>query len=190
MKTIFNKEEIRGIVAGVYMIREVDTDRVYVGSANGLPSNGIQKRWSNHEWCIENGYSKYFDDLNKMRFEILEVVPNDASDEELSELEVQYFQYVQRVGFELVNRNKKVATRHKVSDTSNMKAAQRGSNNPRARLTEQDVMEILYLREQGYDAKEIAERYNLKWTYIYKIGKEKWLHITEKVKPAWLEDVI
>lgn len=177
--------KINGIVAGIYMISE--GDRVYIGSANGEPSNGIMKRFTNWKWKIENGKTKYFDDISKVRFEILEIVPNDMSDDELSELEMRYWEYVKRVGFELINRNQTVAVRHSVKDTSNMKKAQAGQNNPRARLKDEDVMEILWLRENGYKTSEIAEIYNINKNYVCGIGKRRWQHVNKMIKPEWAE---
>lgn len=168
MKMI-NKEEIKGIVGGVYMISEPETGRVYVGSANDKPSNGIQKRWTNHIWKIENGTHKYFDDITKVRFEILEVA-KDATEEELAELETRYFDYVERVGFELVNKDKgKVKRKSPVKDRTKMKAAQKGENNPRCKLSDDDVREIRQLHSEGVSNIELAEQFGMSKSYIHEI---------------------
>lgn len=161
--------KITGVVAGIYMIKE--GNRVYVGSANGKPSNGIMKRLTNWKWRIENGKTKYFNDINKVTFEILEIVPNDISDEELSDLELDYFKYVQRVGFDFINDNKEVAVRHSVKDTTKMKLAQSGEKNPRCRLSDADIAALRKEYENGSVAKELAEKYGISHNYCLRIIK-------------------
>lgn len=175
MNNKVQKEEIKGIVGGVYMISEMGTNRVYVGSANDKPCNGIQKRWTNHVWKIEQGKHKYFNDVTKVRFEILEVAKG-ATDEELSELETRYFEYVQRVGFTLVNDDKrKVKRKSPVADTSRMKAAQSGANNPRAIKVECEGITYGCV-------KECAESYGVNvWTM------RGWLNGNSKMPEEYME---
>lgn len=179
----------KGIVTGIYKIEDVETGRVYVGSANG-----IAKRWSNNLAKLRRGVHPYFqeawdNDPNRIKFEILEVLPNDTSDEELGTLELQYFDYIKRVdGWTLVNKQTHRANRHRVKDTSKMKKSQSGIGNGNCKLKLETVQEILFLKEHGWKPRHIAEKYNVKARYITAIGTTKWTTVTETKKPEWYEE--
>ncbi|MDA3732124.1 endonuclease [Niameybacter massiliensis] len=170
--------KIKGVVTGVYKIEDVITGEVYVGSAKG-----IAKRWSNNMARLRKGTHPYFqeawnDDPNRIKFEILEVVANSISDEDLAELEMDYFNYVKRVdGWTLVNKQQHKAGRHKVADTSKMKQSQAGIRNGNAKIKSED--DVRYIRETYNSAdhgvkrdvaNELAEKYMVSVGHIIKIA--------------------
>ena len=169
-------------MTGVYMIINKITNEVYVGSATD-----IKKRWSTHLTYLRQGTYKYealqqaFDD-ETIGWEILE----ECREEEKIEREDYWFEMAKKIGYKVLNK-RDTATTHKVADVSLMRLAQTGSSNGNARLTEKDVMEILWLRENGYKPNEIAERYNINKQYVFNIGKTRWQHIDEMCKPDWVE---
>lgn len=57
-------------------------------------------------------------------------------------------------------------------------SAYKGSAHPLSKLTENDVIEIRYLREKGLVYKEIAQRYNVALTTIYAVcSGQNWGHM-------------
>lgn len=60
-----------------------------------------------------------------------------------------------------------------------MSAAQRGSKNPNARLTEEDIMQIkIYMRDHTYRDIELAKMYNVSLSHINNIRRGlKWKHV-------------
>lgn len=133
MFTIIRDEDLRGgVFAGIYMLRE--NDDVYIGHAD--VEHGVKKRISCHKSNIKAGRHKYFSKDADVKFEILEICRDDITQDELCELEEDYWRWAKMVGFNLLNKNQRKATTHKVKDTTNMKKAQANGNNPRARRVE------------------------------------------------------
>ena len=63
----------------------------------------------------------------------------------------------------------------KVLDTSKMKIAQTGENNGCAKLKENEVKEIIYLLDKGYDRNFIASIYKVSYSNINAIySKRSW----------------
>ena len=67
------------------------------------------------------------------------------------------------------------STGTKVLDTSKMKIAQTGENNGSAKLKENEVKEIIYLLDNGYDRHFIASIYKVSYSNINAIySKRSW----------------
>lgn len=178
--------------SGVYAIKQgEDLGVVYVGSATDLES-----RYSNHKSNLRNNkhpnklLQEVFNLNGKLRefeFEVLEYC--DVKD--LYKRELHYMKMFKNVG--LCNRDriltleKKVrsgqeATEHK----RKFKSMFSGVKNPNVKLTEQQVKEILYLKnQQKMSHKEIANHYGVNANYVGRIGKDRWANVSDEVKPNW-----
>lgn len=84
------------------------------------------------------------------------------------------------------NKNKNVENVEKVKPIKILKTKeeiseiQRGSNNPRAKLTEKDVIEIKRLIKNGVTNREIARKFNIGETTIAQIKtKKRWKHVED-----------
>lgn len=156
-------------VIGIYLIEDILTGNAYVGQ-----SKDIAKRWSCHTSHLKAGDHKYkelqeayMDNPKRIKFTILE----ECLEEELKEREQYYMEYVKKVdGWTLINKQKHGGVVKRVKDTSNMKAAQTGSNNGNARLSEADVIEIKKMLIGGVKRKDIATKYNVSNTLINNIA--------------------
>lgn len=177
------------IICGIYKIEDIKTGNVYVGHADD-----IKKRWSNHNSKIKGNYHEYKElqeaynlDSNRIAYEILE----ECSEEELSDLEDYYMDYCGKVdGWTVINKDKdRTKRKSKVKDTSKMKAAQTGTRNGNCSLLDDETAsEILWLKENSkLKHSEIAEKYNVRVSYIARVGKDRWKHV-KALKPDWIEE--
>lgn len=163
-------------VCGIYMVSTVE-GKCLVGS-----SKDIARRWS---WYLAtmkaNKLTRYQvlqdafnEDVNNINFEILE----QCDEDELAYLELSYFRYIESVdGLELINIQTNKANRHTVKDTSKMKEAQRGTNNPRCRINEDQAREIIAMRQDRISADEIAEKFGICKGYVYRVGNDRWSYL-------------
>jgi hypothetical protein len=64
------------------------------------------------------------------------------------------------------------------------KSSRLGSDNSNAKLTEDNVLKIVSLIEDGsFSIKEIASMFNIHWSIVYKIkAKKVWKHVTVKAE--------
>lgn len=168
-----------GLLCGIYKL-ENEKGEVLVGS-----SEDIARRWSWYMATLKGNKFKrypqlqdsYNENVHNIKFEILE----ECDAEELAERELYYFRYIERVeGWKLINIQKTKANRHKVKDVSKMKAAQSGSGNGNCKLSIDEVREIMWLKENGYKHKWIAEKYDVSPGYIGRIGVESWTFLSKK----------
>lgn len=75
-------------------------------------------------------------------------------------------------------RHSIILTGTKVKDTSNMKKAQTGEGNNYHKLTELEVIEIINLLNNGYGAIELSTIYNISYSNILAIKKNRsWKHL-------------
>lgn len=179
------------IIAGIYKIEDIKTGNVYVGKAD--KDNGIKKRWSCHKSNLKAGrhtYNElqqaYDDNPDRIKWEILE--ENYGNEEELIQREQYWIDYCKRIdGWNVINRGKAIK-KSKVKDTSKMKLAQTGENNGNCKYNKKIISNILWLKMNGYKAKEIEGFYKdikIKNNYIYSIGVYKWIHL-EPTKPSFI----
>jgi len=86
----------------------------------------------------------------------------------------------------------KTVTRHSSNkdgfSTMRRSKSNTGANNPNCKYSEQMIREILWLKMNGYKAKQIEEMYvNIKANYINMIGIKKWIHL-EPIKPNFINE--
>lgn len=158
---------------GIYMITDTKENKAYLGQ-----SDDIARRASCHFSKAKGQYHEY-KELNeayrnggkdRLKFEILE----ECSRNELNDREKFWFKYMKQVdSIEVINKTERTHTKSKVKDTSRMCKAQQSVNNPRCRLSKQDIFNILDMVEQGIKRKDIAEQYNISENYISRIGKDR-----------------
>ncbi|GAB6150224.1 GIY-YIG nuclease family protein [Clostridium novyi] len=161
-------------MVGIYGIEDVKTGNLYVGQ-----SADILRRWSYHKSFLKNGEHRYkelqeaFDD-NESRIKYF--VFEECAIEELEDREDWIMkEYVPRVDeWHLINRQKHGGRHYaKVKDTSNMCKAQRGENNPRCRLTKEQIFEILDMLKAGLKREDVAKKFGVAHGYIGRIGKDR-----------------
>ncbi|CAM2830194.1 GIY-YIG nuclease family protein [Hathewaya histolytica] len=165
-------------VIGIYGIVDDKTGKIYCGQ-----SSDIARRWSNHSSFLKNGEHSYKElqeaydkDKNRIKYTILE----KCTEEELKEREDWWIKHIERIdGWTLINKQKHGGNHNiKVKDTSKMCIAQRGENNPRCRLKEEDIRQIKMLIEKGISIKQIAKQYCISTSFLYNIKSgRKWKHV-------------
>jgi len=197
--------EIKGDIycAGVYGMREKGSDKyLYIGS--GLEINDCLSR---HLYFLKRGLyadkkkailqEKY--DLQELVFEVIKeschTKISEMSKEEKENLNkalsvLEQF-YIEMYKDSVCNTQKVVnrtsSNRDELS-TIKRKRANIGSNNPNSRYNEMVISNILWLKMNGYKAKEIEEMYKdigIRGSYIYLIGAYKWIHL-KPIKPSFI----
>lgn len=161
-------------MVGIYGIIDEKTGNLYVGQ-----SADILRRWSYHKCFLKNNEHRYIElqeaynqNENRIKYFVFE----ECAIEELENREDWVMkEYVTRVdGWHLINKQRH-GGRHnaKVKDTSNMCKAQQGENNPRCRLSKEEIFEILDNLHKGECAKDVAEKFGVASGYIHRIGKDR-----------------
>lgn len=175
-------------ITGIYAIvveRKGKDDLIYIGQ-----SVDIKRRWSKHKREIETGVHLYKElvlynnlDPKNIKYEILE----RCSEEDLEQLERDYIRYFKMVdGIKVVNKTEYTKRKSKVKDTTKMEKAQKWQSNGNAKLTLNEAKEILYLKEYGYKAKDIAEMYDICSSYVYDIGRTKWVGLYDELEDKYI----
>jgi len=156
------------IVTGIYQIINTATNGVYAGH-----STNIQKRWSNHKRYLDLGEHNY-ETLNDgwikdvVKFEILE----ECAEEELQEREDYYINYLELVGFTVINKNRAGKSfRNSLEGKQAKSNSQTGKLNGNCRLSEQDIFTIrqLYKKDDDYTIEKLAEIFGVSSGHIYSI---------------------
>lgn len=200
-----NKMIIKGNIycAGVYGIRRKDSESyLYIGS-----SLEINDALSRHLYFLKRGLyantnkailQKYYD-MGELTFEVVKESCHDKISEmsikqkenlhkALSVLEKMYIDLYKdsicnkQMSVKKHSSNKNGITRFK------RRKANLGNNNPNSKYNSEIIAEILWLKMNGYKAKEIEKMYEdigIKANYIYLIGVQKWIHL-EPVKPDFI----
>lgn len=163
---------------GIYCISDVETGNCYVGSVN--ENQGFKKRFSNHLSNFRGNKHRYpqlqeawNDNPDRIKFEYIEECESGICEEDLEELEKFYMDYFNKVdGITVINKKQHSTkrTNHTVSDTSKMKAAQKGEGNGNAKLLESEVRKIRELNKSGsYTNTEIASQFGITASHVYNI---------------------
>lgn len=170
-------------VIGIYVIKCMGNQKVYVGS-----SNNIGKRWSNHISLLKNNkhcnkelqldFNLY--GIDKISFRIKE----ECIQKDLYETELKYFKRYnpeELYNCKGINNTKKKIRRGKEAAIYKLRRSllMTGENNPNCtKLNVEKVKEIKTLICDGIDLQEIADRYNTTKGYIYSISKGyKWASV-------------
>ncbi|AJA49548.1 endonuclease [Clostridium pasteurianum DSM 525 = ATCC 6013] len=161
-------------VIGVYGIyNKITGECIYVGSG------GLRNRESTHLGLLRHGnhknklLQKIYDEIgeNNLEDKILEY----CDDANKKEVETKYYKSLNPV---CCLEEPKDCPRYK-ENYPKMSAAQRGSRNPNARLTEEDIVQIkIYMRDHTYRDIELAKMYNVSLSHINNIRRGlKWKHV-------------
>ncbi len=204
-----NKMEVIGNIyqAGVYGIRvKGEEGCIYVGSA--LEINDALSR---HVYYLKRGLyadtnkaklQEYYD-MDSLEFIILheseqkDKIRNMSTEEKenldaaMSVLEVFYINLYK----DTVCNKQKGVTKHSSNkdefSTIRRSKSNIGANNPNSKYTEELISNILWLKIEGYKAKNIMEilkekGIDIRSQYINQIGLTKWIY-AQAVKPTWIE---
>lgn len=201
-----NKMKVIGNIycAGVYGMRckSSEEDYLYVGSSiecndamsrhlyflkRGLYEDTnkaiLQKEYDNNNLVFEVIKTSCFDKVNEMG-----IKQKDNLQKELSVLEKFYIDLYKKT---VCNKQKSV-TKHSSNKNTITRYKRRqsntGSKNPNNKYNEKIIAEILWLKINGYKAKEIEQIYKavgIKANYITCIGLTKWIHL-EPRKPSFI----
>jgi group I intron endonuclease len=176
--------------SGIYQIRNVINNKIYVGSTINL----IQRKKA-HEYLLrknkhkndylQNSWNKHGEDA--FVFEVLEVV------DDILFILVREQYYIDKTesflrihGYNIfphaIKSGQKVPqeTIDKISITlKKLDFAMRGSNHPNSKLIEDDVVKIRKLAKSDVTIKSIAEQYNIDLTVVYRIiNGESWKSVS------------
>ncbi|MFR5264469.1 hypothetical protein [Clostridium sp.] len=205
-----NKMVVEGNVrvAGVYAmyITENGQEKIlYIGSAIE-----INDALSRHLYHLKRGlYAntnkailQRFYDLEELRFKVLR---ESKLVDKISEMSLKDKEAVQR-SLEVLEQfyinlyrdticNKMMIVRKHSSNKNSTSTYKRrrsnlGSKNPNSKFDEEIVSGILWLKENGYKAKDIKrfyESYDINDSYICRIGVNRWIHLEPK-KPNFIKD--
>lgn len=153
--------------SGIYALFNEKNNEVYLGSAKN-----IANRWSTHKSQIISNKHKYFNNIEDVKFVILEEI---SDDDERYETEERYIEFLQRQDYKIVNKQKIVNSRKTPNNTENMSIAQSGGNNGNARLTDKDVRKIRKRYDDGEELFDIAFDYEISISHTLGIGNgTKW----------------
>jgi hypothetical protein len=171
--------------SGVYGIKDnVSEQWLYVGAGKEM-----NNRFSTHTSTLLSGkhrnkrLQEHFNNVNgDITIVVLEYGDN------LAELEEKWTEELKPLYSKLTRAGVGFYQSKNPESTKKRRVANLGSRNPRAKLSDDQVHEILWLKEySNFTIIDIAKRYKVSQSLIYSIGKSKWLHITDKVKPDWFD---
>lgn len=162
---------------GVYTIRCRYNNKILVGSAVNI----ISKRWSKYKSELQRGIyknKKLQADFNEYGISAFEwTIEQECDIKDLRKLEKQYIKMYEDLGYELYNiRDIHKLTVKKQAKSEKMSIAQREENNPRCRLSKENIIEILDMVQAGINRKDISAKFNIKSSYISRIGKDRWIN--------------
>jgi hypothetical protein len=187
---------------GVYGMKIVGSDKyLYIGSGE------LCDCLSRHLYYLKRGLyedtnkailQKYYD-MGILEFEVIRtsVFKNykDMTHEQRENLdkEMSVFEqfYINLYRDSVCNKQmsvKKHSSNHDEETTYKRKMSNQGSNNPHVKYDEKMISEILWLKNNGYKAKDIEKIYEdkgIKSAYICCLGITKWIHLAE-IKPDWI----
>lgn len=182
---------VRGIIdrAGVYGIK-LDGIIRYVGSSGSC----MEGRYSTHVSMLRQGIhsNKRLQELFDLHYDSFEFVvleyckPQSSLALEKHYMELNENTIVNEV--KIKNTIKHIRSGEEKKEVSQMfRELNQGANNPNnTKLCEIDVKEILWLKANSkLTHQQIADRYDIAKGHVSKIGRTRWLHIQEQVRPYW-----
>ncbi|MCB2340885.1 hypothetical protein [Clostridium estertheticum] len=207
-----NKMEVIGNIyqAGVYGMKVVGTEGyLYLGS--GIEINDCLSR---HTYFLKRGLyedtnksilqEKY--DLGILVFEVIKESENSELVKDMSAKQKESLQialgtleqfYISLYKDTACNKQKGVTKHSSNKDefsTIKRSKSNTGSNNPNSRYTEEIISNILWLKIEGYKAKEIMgmlkdQGIDIRSNYINQLGLTKWIKANAK-KPMWINEKV
>lgn len=167
--------------SGVYAIIFDGVIR-YIGS-----SVNIESRKSNHLANLRKGIhknkklQKIYDELGEehLAFYVLDYCDTES----LYILENYHIQIHKDT---IVNRGRVIKTDKYVRDEKEsrqfrekMSKIMRGEGNPNAQLTEKEAIKIIEMKNKGVEYKDIADKFNIRESYVADIGRIRWRYLAE-----------
>lgn len=166
-------------IDGVYLIKNIVTGKVRVGSAKNVP-----KRFSNYKARLRNGNGNKLmqEDYNwygeqSFHFILLE----ECKVKDLYLRERYYLELYKDCAMYNKNaikncekkiRRGKEAKKYKEKRSAVTSGENNGHN---TKLSKANVFEILNMDSSGIDRKSIAQKYEIYPSYISRIGKDRWV---------------
>ena len=190
--------------SGIYFLKSTLDNRFYIGSSQNIGSR-LKSHFSNLK-CNKHDNKRLQNFILKYNLSalIIYIYPISISRNKLYELENDLIDYYNTCdqGFNLSNRlgsitfdeqqrsvisermrkqnlGRKHTKEHKQKVGKAKSVQNTGINNPRAKLTEQNIREIRMLHQNGYSNKVIQNKYNIKsastiWSIIH---NKLWKHV-------------
>lgn len=203
MKNLLKKVEGNIYGMGVYCFKDGEGNVIYVGS--GMMNDRLQS----HLYNLKRGL---YSDTNKapiqqvynygeLTFEVLHFSQNNSiylngSDSEkvsiqkaLETLEQFYVNLYKDTICNKMRNISKWSTSPSQETTQRRHNANTGCKNPNNRYDEKIIANILWLKNNKYKPKQIADHYQglIRQNYISQIGIYKWIGL-EPIKPDWLDE--
>lgn len=197
-------KEVKGNIygMGIYCFKDEEGIVRYVGS--GMLNDRLQSHLYNLKRGLYEGTNKDIlqrkYNLGLLIFEVLHYSENNSeylhmTDKEKQSvqkaLEVMEQMYVNLFRDSICNKMKhikKTSSSPTEKTTIKRSLANQGSNNPHAKYDETMIANILWLKNNGYNSKQIEKIYEdkgIKSNYICCLGITKWIHL-EAIKPDWI----
>lgn len=202
-------KEVKGNIygLGVYCLRD-DEQILYVGS--GMMNDRLQS----HLYMLKRGkyegtnkdilQRKY--NIGELSFEVLHFSENNptyingtdeqrkAIQQSLETLEQFYYNLYHETVCNKISKIRKFSTSPDSSTSWKRREANKGSNNPNAKLSETVIKWIAWFKENGYKPREIVklleqQGINVKNSYISRIKADRWIYI-QGVKPSFIESEV
>ena len=199
----FNDCELYKNLSGIYMIRNIVNNKVYIGQT----TMRFIKRYWHHRWMLRNNIhdnkhlQRAWNTYGEDNFEFI-VLYVRADNEDLDDKEIQLIKsynsidcgYNIQAGGSVVlcnyipessrkrvgELNRKRLTGSKLSDETKkkMSSSRVGSKNGFSKLTEEDVVKIKEMIRDGYRPKEIYTKFNISYGNFKMIRSGKtWNHV-------------
>ncbi len=168
----------------VYKICNIVNNKCYIGST--CHHRGFTHRWSQHKRALfknkhhslylQRAWNKYGE--SSFVFEIL-LYCDPTNCLMYEQLAMDYYQSAYNIA---QVAGSPIGTKHTKQSKLNMSLAHRGKyegiKNPAAKLNDQDVVKIRKMFNAGVNRNQIADRFSISRTHIYRIAnKANWSHV-------------
>lgn len=191
---------------GVYCFKNATTDEIlYVGSGMmndrlsthlynlkrdkyaNTNKDILQKEYNRSNLCFE---VLHFSENNDVYLHANKQTKSDIQ-KSLETMEQFYVNLYKNTICNKIMRIRKTSSEGNEETKIKRRKANKGINNPRCKYAESLIANVIWLKENGYKAKDIVELVktnegvDLKSTYIPSVGVYKWIN-TQAVKPSWI----
>ncbi|CAK7084296.1 GIY-YIG nuclease family protein [Tissierella sp.] len=165
--------------SGVYAILINDVIR-YIGSS----ASDLESRQSNHLRKLKKGTHRR--DLQKLydesggdfKFYVLDYCDSESV-YILEKLHIEIHKDTIVDQEKIIKLDKHIRTKEEKREISKkFSKIMRGENNPNSKISEQQAIEIIIMKQQGIKHKDIADIYGISQSQIAKIGYEKWSYLS------------
>jgi group I intron endonuclease len=181
-------------ISGIYAITNTVNNRIYIGS-----SNDISRRWSVHRSNLrknKHGNKQMQEDYNNQsESDFVYSILEECLQRDLFTCEMKWNSfYCDKVYSvrDILNPYKKIRRGKESAIFKEKRSKQvQGEKNPHNTLmSEKMASEVLWLKQNTkMTYKEIAEKYSINKTNVFRVGYDRWLH-SIAIKPDWYDDSI